>query len=153
NWVRAWQTNGIAGLLGSHGGGRPRALSEAMVLTAVQAASAESLTLVEIAQQVEAIHGELPGRIATLGGGASARGVHVQAQPVLAEKKRNEEDFAMKQATALQPRTQQDRDRLATSEISMATLRHLDERKHRCGASRSAGRLRRQISNSFRVNT
>ncbi|MFM7672354.1 MAG: transposase [Bacteroidota bacterium] len=67
NWVRAWQIDGIAGLLGGHGGGRPRALSEAMVTTAVQAASAESLTLAQIAQRVEAVHGELPCRIATLG--------------------------------------------------------------------------------------
>lgn len=67
NWVRAWQADGIVGLLGGHGGGRPRALSEAMVTTAVQAASAESLTLTQIAQRVEASHGELPCRIATLG--------------------------------------------------------------------------------------
>jgi transposase len=67
NWVRAWLAEGIVGLLGGHGGGRPRALSEAMVATAVQAANAESLTLTQIAQRVEAIHGELPCRIATLG--------------------------------------------------------------------------------------
>lgn len=67
NWVRAWLADGIVGLLGGHGGGRPRALSEAMVTTAVQAASVESLTLAQIAQRVEAVHGELPCRIATLG--------------------------------------------------------------------------------------
>ncbi|WP_157650263.1 helix-turn-helix domain-containing protein [Burkholderia ubonensis] len=38
NWVRAWRVDGIAGLLGGHGGGRPRSLSEAMVTTAIQAA-------------------------------------------------------------------------------------------------------------------
>jgi transposase len=54
-----------SGLLGVHGGGRPRALSEAMVTTAVQAASAESLT--QIAQRVETIYGKLPCRTATLG--------------------------------------------------------------------------------------
>lgn len=58
NWVRAWQTDGIAGLLGGHGGGRPRSLSEAMVATAVQAANTESLTLPQIAQRVEAVHGD-----------------------------------------------------------------------------------------------
>lgn len=67
NWVRAWRADGIVGLLGDHGGARPRALSEMMVTTAVQAASAESLTLTQIAQRVEAIHVELPCRIATLG--------------------------------------------------------------------------------------
>ncbi|RQU58764.1 helix-turn-helix domain-containing protein [Burkholderia cenocepacia] len=67
NWMRTWQAKGIAGLLGGHLGGRPRALSEAIVTTATQAANAESLTLSQIAQQVEAIHGELPCRIATLG--------------------------------------------------------------------------------------
>ncbi|KVW66261.1 transposase [Burkholderia ubonensis] len=67
NWVRAWQADGIVGLLGGHGGGRPRALSDAMVTTAAQAASTESLTLTQIAQRVEAVHGELPCRIATLG--------------------------------------------------------------------------------------
>lgn len=42
-------------------------MSEAMVTTAVQVANAESLTPTQIAQRVEAIHGELPRRIATLG--------------------------------------------------------------------------------------
>lgn len=67
NWVRAWCADGIAGLLGGHGGGRPRSLSEAMVATAVQAARTESLTLAQIAQRVEAAHGELACRIETLG--------------------------------------------------------------------------------------
>lgn len=53
NWVRAWLADGIVGLLGGHGGGRPRALSEAMVTTAAQVARAESLTLAQIAQRVE----------------------------------------------------------------------------------------------------
>nr|WP_310144395.1 helix-turn-helix domain-containing protein [Burkholderia ambifaria] len=67
NWVRAWQVDGVVGLLGGHGAGRPRALSEAMITTAVQAACTESLTLTQIVQRVEAILGELPCRIATMG--------------------------------------------------------------------------------------
>lgn len=66
NWVRAWRVDGIAGLLGGHGGGRPRSLSEAIVTTAIQTARSESLTLAQIAQRVEVAHGKLPCRIETL---------------------------------------------------------------------------------------
>ncbi|KWB43881.1 transposase [Burkholderia ubonensis] len=67
NWVRAWRGDGFAGLLGGHGGGRPRSLSEAMVTTAIQTARTESLTLAQIAQRVEVAHGKLPCCIETLG--------------------------------------------------------------------------------------
>ncbi|WP_157637575.1 helix-turn-helix domain-containing protein [Burkholderia ubonensis] len=67
NWVRAWRVGGIAGLLGGHGGGRLRSLSEAMLTTAIQTARSESLTLAQIAQRVEVAHGKLPCRIETLG--------------------------------------------------------------------------------------
>jgi len=56
NWSRAWRERGICGLLGGHAGGRPRALSDAMVATAIEAACAESMTLPKIAKQVEAVH-------------------------------------------------------------------------------------------------
>jgi len=67
NWVQAWRTRGICGLLGGHRGGRHKALSETMLATAVQAARAESLTLRQIAQRVQAVHGKpLPCHLETL---------------------------------------------------------------------------------------
>src|SRR5215470_13247685 len=45
NWVHGWHEKGLCALLVGHGGGRPRALSEEMVATAVQAARAQSMTL------------------------------------------------------------------------------------------------------------
>jgi len=67
NWAHAWHRRGLCGLLGGHKGGRPRALSNAMVATAVEAARAESMTLRQIAQHVEEIHGmPLPCRLETL---------------------------------------------------------------------------------------
>ncbi|HWW99940.1 helix-turn-helix domain-containing protein [Collimonas sp.] len=56
NWAHAWHDRGLCGLLVGHKGGRPRALSDAMVTTAVEAARAESMTLKQIAQQIEAVH-------------------------------------------------------------------------------------------------
>lgn len=67
NWSHAWREQGLCGLLIGHKGGRPRALSEAMIATAVQAASAESMTLKQIALRIEADHGTpLPCRLETL---------------------------------------------------------------------------------------
>ncbi len=56
-------------------------------------------------------------------------------------------------SAALQPRAEHDRNRLATSEISVAMLRHLDQENHRCRIGRSTGRVRHQISSPFFVNT
>jgi transposase len=56
NWTHAWEDKGLCGLLVGHKGGRPRALSDAMIATAVEAARAESMTLKQIAQQIEAVH-------------------------------------------------------------------------------------------------
>jgi len=68
NWSRAWREGGVCALMGGHNGGRPRALSEAMVATALEIARAEPLTLGQIAQRVQEIRGEaLPCRIETLG--------------------------------------------------------------------------------------
>jgi len=54
--------------MGGHNGGRPPALSDAMVATALEVARAEPLTLAQIAQRVQAILGEpLPCQIETLG--------------------------------------------------------------------------------------
>ena len=66
NWNHAWHDFGICGLLVGHAGGRPRALSPEMIATAVEAATAESLTLSGIAQRVEAEHGPLPCTLETL---------------------------------------------------------------------------------------
>ena len=68
NWARAWRDGGVCALTGGHNGGRPRALSEAMVATALEIARAEPLTLGQIAQRVQEMRGEaLPCRIETLG--------------------------------------------------------------------------------------
>jgi transposase len=67
NWAHAWHESGICGLLVGHKGGRPRSLSEAMIATAIEAASAESMTLKQIAQRVEEAHGvPFPCRLDTL---------------------------------------------------------------------------------------
>ncbi|MCG5077986.1 helix-turn-helix domain-containing protein [Paraburkholderia tagetis] len=58
NWSRLWAELGLCGLLGGHGGGRPRSLSEAMLATAIDVARAQSMTLGEIAKHIEAEHGE-----------------------------------------------------------------------------------------------
>ncbi|MFM0210033.1 helix-turn-helix domain-containing protein [Paraburkholderia sediminicola] len=58
NWIRAWH-DGLCGLLVGHKGGRPRSLSEVMIATAIEAASAELMTLKQIAQRVEEVH-EMP---------------------------------------------------------------------------------------------
>ena len=68
NWAHARHDGGACALMGGHNGGRPRALSEAMVATALEIARAEPLTLGQIAQRVQEIRGEvLPCRIETLG--------------------------------------------------------------------------------------
>lgn len=67
NWARAWRDQGVCGLLIGHKGGRPRALSDAMIATALEAARAESMTLKQIAQHIETTHGTpMPCRLDTL---------------------------------------------------------------------------------------
>ncbi|MGL4448727.1 MAG: hypothetical protein ACRCUZ_13590, partial [Shewanella sp.] len=70
-WHKAWNKSGIASLLIGHrgyAGGRHRKLSAELIGSAVEFASAESLTLAQIAKKVEAIHGiTLPCTIPTLG--------------------------------------------------------------------------------------
>jgi transposase len=58
NWSRLWKERGLCGLLSGHSGGRPLALSEAMLATAMTAARMESMTLGKIAKRIEAEHGE-----------------------------------------------------------------------------------------------
>ena len=68
NWSHAWRDSGVFGLMGGHNGGRAPALSDGMVTTALEVARAEPLTLAQIAQRVQDVHGEpLPCRIETLG--------------------------------------------------------------------------------------
>lgn len=67
NWVHAWRVRGLCGLPTGHKGGRPPALSEAMIATAIDAASAQAMTLAQIARYVETIHEvPLPCRMETL---------------------------------------------------------------------------------------
>jgi len=67
NWAHAWQEKGLCGLLVGHQGGRPRALSRAMIATAVESARTELMTLKQIAKCIEATHGApLPCRLETL---------------------------------------------------------------------------------------
>ncbi|WP_228005862.1 helix-turn-helix domain-containing protein [Xenorhabdus sp. BG5] len=66
DWVYVWHDSGIAGLLGGHAGGRYPAMTSDMIATAVNVASAESLTLARIAQKVEDKHGPLPCTLETL---------------------------------------------------------------------------------------
>jgi len=67
NWTRLWKEQGLCGLLSGHGGGRPRALSEAMLATAMEVARTQSMTLGQIAKRIEALHGEpMPCALETL---------------------------------------------------------------------------------------
>src|SRR5271168_1288561 len=67
NWTRLWKEQGLCGLLSGHGGGRPRALSEAMLATAMEVARTDSMTLGQIAKRIEALHGEpMPCALETL---------------------------------------------------------------------------------------
>lgn len=59
NWSHAWRSKGIAGLLGGHQGGRPRAMNEEMIEAAVRIASAEPQTRAEIYAKLEAEFGPL----------------------------------------------------------------------------------------------
>lgn len=67
NWAHAWREHGVCGLLIGHKGGRPRALSEAMLATAMEVASTESMTLGQIARRLEVVHAEpMPCALETL---------------------------------------------------------------------------------------
>lgn len=74
NWRHEWETRGIIGLMGGHTGGRPRAISPAMLNTALIVARTEALTLKGIAERIEAAHHcPLPCVLETLG-------VHLRAE-------------------------------------------------------------------------
>src|ERR1700739_456336 len=68
NWFHAWRDSGVFGLMGGHNGGRAPGLCDGMVTTAREGARGGPLTLAQIAQRVQDVHGEpLPCRIETLG--------------------------------------------------------------------------------------
>jgi len=56
NWRHNWDALGITGLMGGHAGGRPRALSNEILDTAMTIARSEALTLKGIAERIETIH-------------------------------------------------------------------------------------------------
>jgi transposase len=56
NWREAWESKGLVGLLGGHVGGRPLALPESMIATAVSVAKQGALSVRGITQRVEAAH-------------------------------------------------------------------------------------------------
>lgn len=59
NWLSVWEKQGLCGLLTAHGGGRPRALPESMLATAMKIVKEDSsMTLGQIAMRLEAVHGE-----------------------------------------------------------------------------------------------
>jgi transposase len=58
NWAHSWNDRGLCRLLTGDIGGRPRALSDALIATAVEAARAESMTLRQIALRIEEVHGQ-----------------------------------------------------------------------------------------------
>ncbi|ALE55152.1 transposase [Burkholderia sp. K24] len=65
-WAHAWNDRGLCDLLTGHKGGRSRALSDALIATAVEAARVESMKLRQIALRVEEVHGKpLPCRLET----------------------------------------------------------------------------------------
>ena len=75
NWRHAWEERGLIGLICGHRGGRPPALSAAMIATATEVASTEALTLKGIAQRIETIHQcPLPCSQGTLGKTLKAHG-------------------------------------------------------------------------------
>ncbi|WP_222614567.1 helix-turn-helix domain-containing protein [Xenorhabdus nematophila] len=86
NWVHMWHHSGIAGLLGGHAGGRYLAMTPDMIATALEAASAESLTLARIAQCVEAKQGSLPCTLETLANTLKKQGLPYK-RPRLSLKK------------------------------------------------------------------
>ncbi|AYA42426.1 helix-turn-helix domain-containing protein [Xenorhabdus nematophila] len=86
NWVHMWHHSGIAGLFGGHAGGRYLAMTPEMIATALEAASAESLTRARIAQCVEARQGSLPCTLETLANTLKKQGLPYK-RPRLSLKK------------------------------------------------------------------
>ena len=80
----------------NHNGGRPRAFSDAMIATAFDVARTESLTVAQIVQRVQTIHGEPPPcQIETFGEALSHEGFSFKRDRYVL-KKRNEEGLQLK---------------------------------------------------------
>lgn len=60
NWLKAWRTVGLMGLLSGHQGGAPAKLTAALLDTAETLARTAPHTLAEIARQVHEVHPEAP---------------------------------------------------------------------------------------------
>jgi transposase len=58
NWYRAWTQQGITGLLGGHGGGRPAKLTDKWIRTCVELATEQALSAGELAHRASEIHGQ-----------------------------------------------------------------------------------------------
>jgi transposase len=100
NWAHAWHDKGVCGLLVGHKGGRPLALSDAMIATAIEAARAESMTLKQIAQHVEDVHGvPFPCCLDTLSAALKRAGFSYKRGRYSLKKKRDEQEFSVKAAT------------------------------------------------------
>ncbi len=76
NWIKAWRTLGVMGLLNGHQGGRPPKLTAELLDTAEAAARAAPLTLREIADGVREAHPQAPTfSLDRLAVGLKARGL------------------------------------------------------------------------------
>ncbi|MGY6256867.1 IS630 family transposase [Paraburkholderia fungorum] len=99
-WAHAWNDRGLCGLLTGHKGGRPRALSDTLIATAVEGARAESMTLRQIALRVEEAHGKpLPCRLEMLSVAHGREGFPYKRGRYSLKKKRDEQEFAVKADT------------------------------------------------------
>ena len=60
DWAQAWRERGLMGMLSGHVGGAPSKLTASMLETAVKIATADSLTLAQIARRVKEQHQDAP---------------------------------------------------------------------------------------------
>ena len=60
NWVKAWRTRGLMGLLNGHKGGAPAKLTPELLDTAEKIARSSPCTLSQIEQQLRGIHPDAP---------------------------------------------------------------------------------------------
>lgn len=60
NWLKAWNTHGLIGLLGGHQGGAPAKFTAPLLDTAEQVARASPCTLAQIDRRLREIHPDAP---------------------------------------------------------------------------------------------
>jgi transposase len=76
NWLKAWRTRGLMGLLDGHQGGAPAKLTADLLDTAEAIARTAPATLAEIARQVHEVHPQAPDfSLDRLSAGLRARGL------------------------------------------------------------------------------